>query len=170
MNRKFQPAATLFAIGLLGLGVLAIIFHDFALVWQPVEPTVPGRTALAYLSGVVMLGCGVGLLFRATTAWATRILFPYVFIWMLLKVPALFAAPGMEAVWLGFGEVVMLMAGGWILWIVLDESVSRSVPLIGGSTGLHRAVVAFGLALLPIGLSHLVYIPETVGFIPGWLP
>src|SRR5215813_7038818 len=140
MNRKFQPAATLFAIGLLGLGVLAIIFHDFALVWQPVEPTVPGRTALAYLSGVLMLGCGVGLLFRATAVWAVRILFPYVIIWMLLKVPALFSAPGMEAVWLGFGEVVMLMAGGWILWAVFDDPASHSVPLVGGSIGLQRAV------------------------------
>jgi uncharacterized membrane protein YphA (DoxX/SURF4 family) len=41
---------------------------------------------------------------------------------------------------------------------------------IGGSAGLQRALVAFGLALLPIGLSHLVYIPETVGFVPAWLP
>jgi uncharacterized membrane protein len=169
MNRKLQPATTLFAIGLLGLGILAIIFRDFAMVWQPVPP-MPGRTLLAIISGVLMLGCGLGLLFRATVVAAVRVLFPYVIVWMFLKVPALFAAPGMEAVWLGFGEVVMLMAGGWILWFVFDDSASRSVPLVGGSSGMHRAVVAFGLALLPIGLSHLVYIPETIGFIPGWLP
>jgi uncharacterized membrane protein len=28
----------------------------------------------------------------------------------------------------------------------------------------------FGLAVLPVGLSHLVYIPEAVGFVPAWLP
>jgi uncharacterized membrane protein YphA (DoxX/SURF4 family) len=90
---------------------------------------------------------------------------------MLLKIPLLFTAPGMEAVWLGFGEIVVLMTGGWILWAVSDESASRpALSLIGGSNGLGRARVAFGLALLPIGLSHLVYIPETVGFVPGWLP
>jgi uncharacterized membrane protein len=159
------------AIGLLGLGVLAIVFHDFALVWQPVPASLPGRMVVAYISGVLMLACGVGLLFRSSAVWAARVLFPYCFIWMLLKVPALCAAPGMEAVWLGFGEIVMLVAGAWILWAVLDEPASGSVlPLVGGSKGLQRASVAFGLAILPIGLSHLVYIPETVGFIPGWLP
>jgi uncharacterized membrane protein len=171
MNRTLQPARALFAIGLLGLGVLALIYHDFALDWQPVPLWVPGRTILAYISGILMLGCAAGLVFRATAAWSVRILFPYLFIWMLLKVPVLFAAPGMEAVWLGFGEIVMLMTGGWILWAVSDDIAPSSVlALIGGRVGLQRAIVAFGLALLPIGLSHLVYIPETVGFVPRWLP
>jgi uncharacterized membrane protein YphA (DoxX/SURF4 family) len=171
MNRILQPAVSLFAIGLLGLGVLALVYHDFALVWQPVAPWVPGRTALAYGSGVLMLGCGVGLLFRATALWAVRILFPYLILWMLLKVPALFVAPGMEAVWLGFGEVVILLTGGWILWGVSEDVAPGSLLApIAGSGGLKRASVAFGLALLPVGLSHLVYIPETVGFVPAWLP
>jgi uncharacterized membrane protein len=171
MNLVLQPARTLFAIGLIGLGALALIYHDFALVWQPVAPWIPGRTALAYASGVLMLVCGVALLFRATALWATRILFPYLVLWMLLKVPALFAAPGMEAVWLGFGELSMLMAGGWILWGVFENVSSRSVLApIGDSEGLQRALVAFGLAVLPVGLSHLVYIQETMGFVPAWLP
>src|SRR6516162_6825482 len=121
MNRRLQPATTLFAIGLLGLGILAIVHRDFALDWQPVPPWVPGRTILAYVSGMLMLGCGAGLLFRATAVWSARILLPYLFVWMLLKVPVLFVAPGMEAVWLGFGEIVMLMAGGWILWAASDD-------------------------------------------------
>ena len=171
MNRTLQPATTLFAIGLLGLGVLAITYRDFALDWQPVPPWVPGRTVLACFSGVLMLGCAAGLLFRATAVWSVRILLPYLFIWMLLKVPLLFVAPGMEAVWMGFGEIVMLMAGGWILWAVSDDIASNSMLApIGGSDGMQRAAVAFGLALLPIGLSHLVYIPEAVGFVPRWLP
>jgi len=171
MNRTLQPARSFFAIGLIGLGVLALIYHDFALVWQPVALWVPGRTALAYATGVVMLFCGAGLLFRATSLWASRILFLYLIVWMLLKVPALFVAPGMEAVWLGFGELVMLMAGGWILWATSENVGPRSVlALIGDSVGLQRAFVAFGLAVLPVGLSHLVYIHETIGFVPAWLP
>src|SRR3954468_7003734 len=107
-----QPALTLFAAGMIGLGVLALIYGDFALVWQPVAPWVPGRTALAYASGAVMLLGGVGLLFRATAAWAVRVLFPYLIFWMLLKVPAVVVAPQIEGVWLGFGELAVLLAGG----------------------------------------------------------
>ena len=28
----------------------------------------------------------------------------------------------------------------------------------------------FGFALIPIGLSHFVYAPQTIGFVPAWLP
>ena len=171
MNRRLQPSLTLYAIGLLGLGVLALVFHDFALGWQPVPAWIPGRTALAYATGLLMLACGAGLLFRATAVWAARILLPYLILWLLLKIPALFVAPGMEAVWLGFGEIVMLMSGGWILWAISDNAAWGSILAgITGNAGLARAQVAFGLAVLPVGLSHLVYIPETEGFVPAWLP
>jgi len=110
MTRSQQPALTLFAVGMIGLGVLALVYGDFALVWQPVATWVPGRIALAYLSGAIMLVGGAGLLFDATVRWSTRILFPYLIVWTLLKVPALVVAPKLEAVWLGFGELAVLLA------------------------------------------------------------
>jgi hypothetical protein len=48
MSRTLQPALALYVIGPLGLGVLALVYHDFALDWQPVPPWVPDRTLLAY--------------------------------------------------------------------------------------------------------------------------
>jgi len=66
MTRSQQPALTLFAVGMIGLGILALVYGDFALVWQPVAPWIPGRTVLAYASGVIMLFGRVGLLLRAT--------------------------------------------------------------------------------------------------------
>jgi uncharacterized membrane protein YphA (DoxX/SURF4 family) len=63
------------------------------------------------------------------------------------------------------------MSGGWILWAIGDNVAQRSkLAVIADNSGLLRAQVSFGLALLPVGLSHLVYIPETVGFVPAWLP
>src|SRR4030081_592293 len=119
MTRSQQPALTPFAVGMIGLGILALVYGDFALVWQPVAPWVPGRTVLAYGSGLIMLLGGIGLLFRSTAAWSARIVFPYLIVWLLLKVPALLVAPGMEAVWLGFGEIAVLVAGGWVLFATL---------------------------------------------------
>src|SRR3979411_705072 len=113
MTRSQQPALTPFAVGLIGLGVLALVYGRVAVVWQPVAPWIPGRTVLAYGSGLIMLLGGIGLLLRATAAWSARILFPYLIIWLLLKVPALVVAPQIEAVWLGFGEIAVLVAGGW---------------------------------------------------------
>jgi hypothetical protein len=55
-----QRSIALFAVGMMALGALALIYGDFALVWQPVAPWFPARTALAYGSGVLMLLAGAG--------------------------------------------------------------------------------------------------------------
>jgi uncharacterized membrane protein len=171
MIRIQQPALTLFAIGLMGLGILALVFGDFALVWQPVAAWVPGRTMLAYASGLLMLLGGVALLFRASAAMSMRILFPYLILWFLLKVPSVVEAPQREAEWLGLGEIGVLLAGGWMLF----------ARLVGGRTGpkwsfavnenaIRAARMLFAVCLIPIGLSHIVYVKETAAFVPAWLP
>jgi uncharacterized membrane protein len=171
MTRTQQPALTLFAVGMIGLGILALIYGDFALVWQPVAQWIPGRTVLAYGSGLLMLLTGVGLLIRAAAAWSARILFPYLIVWALLKVPALVVAPQIEAVWLGFGELAVLLAGGWVLFARLAGLRDGSpLAFLTGEKGIYVARILFAVSLIPIGLSHLVYVKETVELVPAWLP
>jgi uncharacterized membrane protein len=171
MTRTQQPALTLFAVGMIGLGILALIYGDFALVWQPVAQWIPGRTVLAYGSGLLMILTGVGLLIRAAAAWSARILFPYLIVWALLKVPALVVAPQIEAVWLGFGELAVLLAGGWVLFARLAGLRDGSpLAFLAGEKGIYLARILFAVSLIPIGLSHLVYVKETVELVPAWLP
>src|SRR4030081_2113753 len=171
MTRIQQPALTLFALGMIGLGILALVYGDFALVWQPVATGIPGRAVLAYGSGLIMLLGGVGLLIRATAAWSARILFPYLIVWLLLKVPALVVAPQIEAVWLGFGEIAVLVAGGWVLFATLARLREGSpLTFATGESGIRLARILFAVSLIPIGLSHLVYVKETANLVPAWLP
>ena len=171
MNRTQQPSLALFAIGMIGLGALALIVGDFAMQWQPVAPWFPARTFLAYGAGLLSLLCGAGLLFQRTAAWSARLLFVYCFVWLLLKVPALVVAPGMEAVWLGAGEIAVLFTGAWMLFVNLSNPPADSwwAPLAGERSAL-AARILFGLALVPIGLSHIVYVKITHDFVPAWLP
>jgi uncharacterized membrane protein len=171
MTRTQQPALTVFAVGMIGLGILALIYGDFALVWQPVAQWIPGRTVLAYGSGLLMLLTGLGLLIRVAAAWSARILFPYLIVWALLKVPALVVAPQIEAVWLGFGELAVLLAGGWVLFARLAGLRDGSpLAFLTGEKGIYLARILFAVSLIPIGLSHLVYVKETVELVPAWLP
>jgi uncharacterized membrane protein len=170
MTRRQQPALIFFAIGMVGLGVLALIYGDFALVWQPVAAWVPGRTVLAYLSGIIMLFGGVGLLFDATVKWSVRLLFPYLIVWALLKVPALVVAPQIEGVWLGFGELAVLLAGGWTLFAVLGGVREGSVlRFAAGERGVRIARIFFAVWVFPIGLAHIMYVKETAALVPAWL-
>jgi uncharacterized membrane protein len=171
MNRSQQPALTLFVIGMIGLGILAVVYGDFAMVWQPVAPWIPGRTILAYASGLLMLFGGIALLFRVTAAWSARILFPYLIVWALLKVPALFVAPQIEGVWLGFGELTLLLSGGWILFATIAEIPQDSwLAFATGEKGLRIARYLFAVSVIPIGLGHLFYVKETADLVPAWLP
>jgi uncharacterized membrane protein len=82
-------------------------------------------------------------------------------LWLLLRVPALCVAPGREAVWLGAGEITLLFTGGWVACIELGGMSRRT---------LDSAFVLFGAALVPIGLSHLIYRKATFDLVPAWLP
>jgi uncharacterized membrane protein len=171
MNKSQQPALVLFCVGLLGLGVLALIYGDFAMVWQPVPAWLPARTAVAYASGVLMLLLGVGLFLPPTRVWSVRILFPYLALWALLKVPDVVVAPRMEATYLGIGELTMLLAGGWTLFACLGDIPPTSpLAFLAGDRGVRMARILFAISVVPVGLSHLVYVQATMGFIPHWLP
>jgi uncharacterized membrane protein len=165
-----QPALALFAIGLIGMGALVLAYGDFAMGWQPVAPWFPARTALAYASGVLMVACGAGLFFRSTTAWALRIVLPYLVIWQMLKFPALVVAPKIEGVYLGFGELAILLAGGWTLFARLGGVSGTRFVWAGGERAVRIARYYFAVWIIPIGLSHMLYLKPTMDLIPPWLP
>ena len=171
MIREQQPAMSLLAIGLIGLGILSVIYRDFAFSWQPVPVFHPGREILAVFCGVFEIAVSIALLFRATSATAARALFVFLLIWQCLKIPAIIAAPQIEGVWLAFGETAMLLAGGWILFARLSELENSSFfERITGEKGIKIARIMFGLALIPVGLSHIFYVHITASLVPSWLP
>ena len=118
-----------------------------------------------------MLLGGAGLLFQTTVRWAVRVLFVYAILWALLKVPALIVAPQIEGVWLGFGELSVLLAGAWVLFARLGDVAETSLgKFVAGENGVRAARYFFAVFLIPIGLSHIMYVKETMALIPKWLP
>lgn len=168
MKSSQQPALCLFITGLIGLGVLALIVGDFAMVWQPVPAWVPARTAIAYACGVLMLLIAAGLFVPRSRAIAVRILLPYLLLWAFLKVPDVVLNPKIEASYLGLGELTLLLAGGWTLFARLS-GVTRPGWLTD-DLGVRCAQILFALSIIPIGLSHIVYVDATAGYVPHWLP
>ncbi len=165
-------ARVFFALTMIGLGVLGLIYGDFAMVWQriPIQH-LPGQQLIAYICAGIELITGIGLLFRGTARFTAAVLAVYLFLWLLLKVPAVVVMPQLEATWLGFGEIAVIFAGGWTLHASLaDGGRKKGAGFITGKTGIRCARVVFALALPMIGLSHFVYSEQTVAFVPAWLP
>jgi len=168
--RETQPGLSLLSLGLAALGVLSILYRDFAYSWQPV-PAFPGRGLVAIACGVFMVAVSMALHFRATAALAARALFVFLLAWLSLKIPSILAMPKMEAVWLGIGEVAMLVAGGWVVFARLSRL--ENVPFFShmtGPSGFRLAQILFALAVLPVGLSHIFYPKPTAFLVPAWLP
>ena len=171
MIREQQPALSLFSIGMIALGTLSVIYRDFAYNWQPVPAFHPGREALAVACGLFMVITGVALLIRSTVALASRVVLPFLLAWLCLKIPALIVAPQIEAVWLGIGEIAMLFAGGLVIFARFSGLEQSSFfRRFTGASGLRIASIIFGLAVIPVGLSHLFYVKITASLVPSWLP
>src|SRR2546430_9631987 len=89
-----------FAATLITLGILGLIKGDFTPIWLPVPKGVPAREVLVYLSAVVPLVSGIGLLWQRAAAVASRVLLGLLLAWLLLlDVPHLLLHPGMELTW-----------------------------------------------------------------------
>jgi uncharacterized membrane protein len=145
-----------FAATLVGLGLLGLIKGDFAPIWQPVPRATPAREVLVYLCVCICLGCGIAVLWQRTSVVAARILLAYLLLWMILfRIPVILHAPAVEVSWEGCGETAVLVAGAWAL---------------RAQNGVRFARILYGLALIPLGLAHLVYVKDTAALVPSWLP
>jgi uncharacterized membrane protein len=171
MSSMQRTAIILFSIGMIALGVLSVVSGDFAYTWQPVPAFHPGREALAVICGVFMIATSVALLVRAIAAIAARALFPFLVAWFCLKIPALIAAPQIEGVWIGAGELGMLLAGGWVLFACYSRL--EDTPFfsrLAGPTGIRISQILFGLSVIPVGLGHIFYAEITARLVPSWMP
>jgi uncharacterized membrane protein len=109
-----------------------------------------------------MLVPGIGMLFPATVRRSTLILTAFVALWVVvLQIPRAVTHPLVEVNWLGVGEDSSIAAGGWLLYCAVAGRNDASVRI---------ARILFGLALVPIGLSHFVYLKLAVGMVPTWVP
>jgi uncharacterized membrane protein len=150
----------LFAATFIALGILGFASGDFTPLWQPVPKDFPAREGLAYLTALVSLATGVGLLFRPTAKIAARVLLAALMLWLLLvRLPRLVMNPGSIDTWFGVCETAVYVAGAWMMRA--DAA---------GQFAVRASRALFGLSLLLFGVAHFIYINETASLVPAWLP
>jgi uncharacterized membrane protein len=136
---------------MISLGAVGLVFGDFAQVWHLAPKWVPGRPVLAYASAVLMLACGIGLLWRRTEGLASRVL---LYVWalaiLLVEIPVVVEHPLNEGAWQGLAHLTVLLTAAWMLFTTDARAVR--------------------IARLLFGLAHFVYPELTTPLVPAWLP
>jgi uncharacterized membrane protein len=165
----WQNGIFLLAFSLAALGLISLVTGDFAYQWQPVAADLPGRIGWARLVGAIEVLASVALLVPRTASLGAAGITGIFWIWLLvLHLPRVLR--GEIAAWLGACELLALAGASLGLFAVLHADrapVERqpfwiTVALIGK--------ICFGFALIPIGLSHFIYIEPAAALIPSWFP
>jgi uncharacterized membrane protein len=170
--RLFGIGHLLFAVGLIGLGLLSLFSGDFAYSWQPVPGWVPWRETLAHLSGTLLIAGGIGILIPRSAAPSALAMTIFLFSWaLLLQVPLVVHNPGVEGTWLGLSENVISLCGGWTLFASLAGPPDKArMKLLVSANSLRVTQLLIGAACIALGLSHFIYSSITASMVPAWLP
>jgi len=152
-------AATGMAAGLCGLGVLSLIYRDFAEVWQPVPKAFPAYAASAMVSGLILLAAGAMLAIRRTRPWGALLAMAFIGLWVIgLHLPHALAKPLVVGSWQAVCESLAMATGGFIAWREARGGAGRA------------AAVVMGVCFVVFGVSHFVYAKFTTAMVPPLLP
>jgi uncharacterized membrane protein YphA (DoxX/SURF4 family) len=160
-----------FSITMIALGIIGLLYGDFVPVWNPIPASGLAHQLLVYMSAIISLISGAGLLVQRTAAIASRLLLATLLLWLLLfRLPNFLHAPAFEACWSVFPIAVML-AAAWVLYIWLVDDGDRTyLSFFCSNSGLHIARVLYGLSLIFFGAAHFLDVKDTLSLIPNWLP
>jgi len=161
MRDWIRLGRVLSAIGMIGVGGLALAYTDFVMEWTKVPDNLPARAGFAYVHGVILILGGLGLLFDKTVRESALTLEVVWLVWTLLRVPSVIAN------WRTLGslaEVFAIMSG----FLLLAGISGRRTE-----TKRREAVAArycFALCMPAFGVVHFLYPAAVASWVPGWLP
>ena len=162
-------SSRLLALVLILVGGASLAWADFGPVWDPVPHTAPLRGGLIYLTALISVGSGAGLLFRRSATAAAGVLLLGLVLWFVaFRVPVIVRAPAVAVTWEGSAETLAMVAAAWVLFAGLRTQGSFDV--VTGEPGVRIGRALFALALIPFGIAHLAYVRQTASLVPAWLP
>jgi len=160
----------IFAVTMIGLGIIGLLHPKFVPVWNP-APKVSAGSLLVSLSSLISLSAGFGLLIRRMAGAAARLLLATLLLWLLLfRLPNFLLLPAFAACWSVFPLAVML-AAAWVLYVWFATDWDRKyLSFVIGGNGLRIAQTLYGLSLIFFGAAHFIDVKDTLSLIPNWLP
>jgi uncharacterized membrane protein YphA (DoxX/SURF4 family) len=161
-----RVSVRIYGLAAVVLGLVGLVWGDFAAMWQPEPSGVPGRGALPYAVALAPLLAGLAIQWqRAAGRGALVLTALYGLGVILIDVPRVIAHPSVFVTWYGVAEQLALVAGGLVAYAYcakLEPTAAERLSKIGR--------LIFGVCLIVFGLAHLFYLAYTAKLVPAWLP
>jgi len=163
-RRGWNLGIRLYGLAAILLGVIGLVWDDFAAVWQPVPESLGHRGALACAAAILFLSAGVAVQWWKARAWGGLTLgllfMPYALLWLRRVI----AFPERIGTWSGFGEQLALVTAGLLAYEQFGE----------GGKSWRRTVASvcrwlFGLCFVSLALVHFGALKETAELVPKWM-
>jgi len=157
---KIRQATTMIAgVVLIGLGALNFVYRDSLMTWQPTPDGAAWKVPFAFLSGLLLILSGIGLLLPRWRSQAAMLASGWVGLWaMLLHLP----------------HVVMQFNVGSLLGLAEASANALGLATLTGCVDRDKRALllrlGFGFCLVIFGVSHFVYADFTAAMVPAWLP
>jgi len=168
--RIASTGRAIFAVAMIGLGIIGLVRRDFVPLWNP-APNVSAGGLLVSLVSLICLAAGIGLLIRRRASAAARLLVATFFLWLVLfRLPNFLLLPAFAACWSVFPLMVMLAAALVLYaWFATDWDRDHLGFAVDGN-GLRIARALYGSSLIFFGTAHFIDVKDTLSLIPNWLP
>jgi uncharacterized membrane protein YphA (DoxX/SURF4 family) len=156
----------IYGLAAVALGLVGLVWGDYAVVWQPVPDGVPGQTTLGYAVAVPFLLAGLAMHWQRVAYLGALVLTVlYGLGATFLDIPRVIAHPSVFVGWEGAAELMALVAGGLVAYAhcaQLEPATAERLSKIG------RFI--FAACLIVFGLAHFFYLAYTAKLVPAWLP
>jgi uncharacterized membrane protein len=146
------------------LGVIGLVWGDFAMTWQRVPADVPYREALAYMAAVWEICAGVAILLRQSARTGALLLTMLYSLFALSWLFQIASTPLVYDPWGNLFEELSLVIAGLVVYASLAP---RGSIWAGKTAAISRS---YGICVISFALVHIVYFSAVVNFIPKWIP
>lgn len=159
----------LFAVAIVGFGILCFGFVDSVHQLQPINELLSEGTflyvALAILTGILLIAAGLAIVTGIKISLLTSVLTVFFLLWIVfLQIPSAFIDPSLlrSPWWVRTFETLALTGGALVLAGMTSQPKRKRWIRIGR--------VFFGISLPVFGVLHFIYAEFTATIVPSWYP
>ena len=170
MDKLINPGRIIFAIGIMGLGIICFISKDFIVGRPPAWPAgFEVNPLLAYVSGAILIISAIAIIFTKKAGLAALLIAVLIFLLSVLR-----HIPHFMNDWVNAYKSMALFGGALIIASSFFKEDSDTIT--GSRFGrLQKSLVGTGLLLLATffiacGYAHFKFAEFIKTFIPAYIP